>query len=300
MSKHQNVGSEESPVCKHNQRGFCRNGSQCLQPHNNNICQKRVCRDQNCRERHPKECKYYTRNSDCKWKEECVYKHKKSESKIKIDMLETKVEELEDELKQMKNNLSEIMVKMLLDEEKEYNYKNSQQDGDSKEYCVSEVEKENFNCNQCKFRCNKEVTLNKHKNTKHESHKCDECGHNFKSSSKLGKHKIRDHLKAKQCDNQSEKDQSDKIEENKLDEDCFNFDDVSDLFQKETIEGGIVYACNLCDEGFDKYEEVQNHIVSNHQSILLRLRKDLNEEEEKEIDLFMKEFDEDGKRISPK
>ena len=111
---------------------------------------------------------------------------------------------------------------------KGYNYNNSQQDGDSKEYCVSEVEKENFNCNQCKFRCNKEVTLNKHKNTEHESHKCDECGHNFKSSSKLGKHKIRDHLKAKQCDNQSEKDQSDKIEENKLDEDCFDFDDVSD------------------------------------------------------------------------
>ena len=43
---------------------------------------------------------------------------------------------------------------------------------------------------------------------------------------------------------------------------------------------------------------VQNQIVSNHQNILLRVRKNLNEEEEKEIDLFMKEFDEDGNRIS--
>ena len=56
----------------------------------------------------------------------------------------------------------------------------------------------------------------------------------------------------------------------------------------------------MCDKGFDKYEEVQNHIVSNHQNILLKLRKDLNEEEEKEIDLFMKEFDKDGNRLAPK
>ena len=33
-------------------------------------------------------------------------------------MLETKVEKLEDELKQMKNNMSEIMVKMLLNEKR--------------------------------------------------------------------------------------------------------------------------------------------------------------------------------------
>ena len=50
-------------------------------------------------------------------------------------------------------------------------------------------------------------------------------------------------------------------------------------------------------EGFDNFEDVRKHIVKYHQNVLLQLRKDLNEDEEREIDDFIKEFDEDGKRI---
>ena len=39
---------------------------------------------------------------------------------------------------------------------------------------------------------------------------------------------------------------------------------VQDLFQIEVLEGEEVFACNVCDEGFDKEDEVSNHITINH------------------------------------
>ena len=117
MSELQNVGQVRSPVCKHHQRGYCRNESQCSQTHNDNVCKERVCRNPECRERHPKICKYYIRNGECRWKEECAYKHKRSDSNTKIDILEREVKELKDDIKQLCKNMSEMMIKMISLEE---------------------------------------------------------------------------------------------------------------------------------------------------------------------------------------
>ena len=96
----------EPTVSKHNQRGYCRCGSKCQQLHNNKICGKRVCCNTSCIDRHPRTCKYYLRNSECKWKEDCAYLHRISDSSIKIDMLEIKVKELKTEMKETKINMS--------------------------------------------------------------------------------------------------------------------------------------------------------------------------------------------------
>ena len=69
------------------------------------------------------------------------------------------------------------------------------------------------------------------------------------------------------------------------------------MFQKEIVDGECLEVCNLFNKGFDNFEDVQKHIVEYHQNVLLQLRKDLNEDEEREIDDFMEELDEDGKRI---
>ena len=70
------------------------------------------------------------------------------------------------------------------------------------------------------------------------------------------------------------------------------------MFQKEIVDGECLHVCNFCNEGFDNFEDVRKHIIKYHQHVLLQLRKDLNEDEEGEIDDFMKDFDEDGKRIN--
>ena len=86
MSDDQNVAHEQYPGCKHDQRGFCRNRSQCYQEHNNKICKESVCRNQMCREKHPKPCKFYIRNGQCMRKEEYAYEHNKSDDNIKIEI----------------------------------------------------------------------------------------------------------------------------------------------------------------------------------------------------------------------
>ena len=91
MSDKKNIGHEQLPVCKHHQRDFCRNRSQCNEEHNNKIYKERVCRNPRCRERHPKTCKFYIRNGECKWKEDCAYAHNKSDNNIKIEILENEV-----------------------------------------------------------------------------------------------------------------------------------------------------------------------------------------------------------------
>ena len=71
-----------------------------------------------CKERHPKTCKFYLRTGGCKWKEDCAYMHKKSSSNIKIDILESEVKKLKDDVRQLTKNMSEMMIKIITLEER--------------------------------------------------------------------------------------------------------------------------------------------------------------------------------------
>ena len=44
--------------------------------------------------------------------------------------------------------------------------------------------------------------------------------------------------------------------------------DENDMFQIEMVEDEIVYACNICDQGFKISEEVKKHITKVPQDIL--------------------------------
>ena len=91
MSGEENVRHGGPTVCKHHQKGYCRNGSQCHQPHNNEKCSEKVCRNPHCQERHPKTCNFYARYGGIK----------KSYNINKIDMLE-------EEVMNLKNHINEI------------------------------------------------------------------------------------------------------------------------------------------------------------------------------------------------
>ena len=64
-------------------------------------------------------------------------------------------------------------------------------------------------------------------------------------------------------------------------------DDV--LVQEKQVYGKCLHVCNLCNEGLDHYEDVRKHIVKYHQNVVLKLRMDLSEDEEREIDNLMKD-----------
>ena len=88
------------------------------------------------------------------------------------------------------------------------------------------------------------------------------------------------------------------LESHNKDEDLF-----LDLFQMEVLEGEDVYACNICDEGFDKIDEVKNHISIYHKDTLMQITKNIEEVEEDSSsdesfgDSWLAKFDEDGNRL---
>lgn len=57
--------------------------------------------------------------------------------------------------------------------------------------------------------------------------------------------------------------------ENEFEEDYDNEDGAEwDLYQIEMVNGDMVWACNLCDHGFDSSVEMKNHMQSKHDRIL--------------------------------
>ena len=61
--------------------------------------------------------------------------------------------------------------------------------------------------------------------------------------------------------------------------DC-GFEGIEDMFQIEIMDGEQVYACNICNEGFDQDAEVKKHIEEKHNEIIQQITKDLVESEE--------------------
>ena len=56
------------------------------------------------------------------------------------------------------------------------------------------------------------------------------------------------------------------------------------MFQIEVVEGEQVYACNICNEGFDQDAEIKKHIGENHSEIIIQIAKNLEENEKMEGD----------------
>ena len=67
------------------------------------------------------------------------------------------------------------------------------------------------------------------------------------------------------------------------------------------MEGENEYACNVCNEGFYRDDEIKNHITSNHKEVFLQNSKNINEEDnesdESFDDAWLAKFDNDKNRI---
>ena len=136
-----------------------------------------------------------------------------------------------------------------------------------------------FKCSQCDYISKTDMSLKKHVNTKHP----------LQNTQYIKKGKS--HSKSED----------------------FVFDGIDDLFQIEILEGEQVYACNVCDQGFDRDEEIRTHIEIDHKEIILQISENIDKEKESKVtdnsdessgeESIMNDselyagFDEDGNRI---
>ena len=101
-----------SPVCKHNQQGYCKFGSHCQMFHNNNVCKEIVCTDRNCTKRHPRSCKYLNLYGRCRFPS-CAYAHIKSNIQSEIEKLEKEVKDLKHEMAELRYTVSGILARLV-------------------------------------------------------------------------------------------------------------------------------------------------------------------------------------------
>ena len=93
--------------CPHYNTGYCKFNDQCRYPHYYTICEKSICKDIECKKRHPKTCR---NGENCKFNKQnaCAYKHDAhNQSQIKdTKNLTDKTESIEKEVKILKAEIS--------------------------------------------------------------------------------------------------------------------------------------------------------------------------------------------------
>ena len=149
---------------------FCKFGEDCQRNHNNQICVNiSNCRNNKCFKRHPKECKNFNIDGKCRLKERCAYQHVKQLSNNDIYELVGKVLARNiKEIADLTQEVNELKTKVDI-LEKNIEIDNSlKQDTDKQPNDIEKDDAKNiFQCDECDYKCKKQLTLSKHKNTKH-------------------------------------------------------------------------------------------------------------------------------------
>ena len=244
---------------------------------------------QTCVLRHPKMCKRIVTEGLCQFGNKCAYNHRRTSTSqcIYTDAVHHDVQKLKDEVDSLKIFIRSLLhireeadelKKSVEDIKKELNLLAATNiaiqeqidylNEESDEESTSGDEKVAYKenkCCKCEFVGDTEVSLKKHMNTKHPPTI---------------------------------------IKTNNINEDPM-LDGIDEHFQIEFLEGEQVYACNICDEGFDIEDEIKKHIAVNHKDILIEISKNIDEEEDdncseesimNDSELYAG-FDEDGNRI---
>ena len=83
----------EEEVCMYYKFGFCKFKSTCKRQHFDQKCENlSKCRTiANCMKRHPKTCKRFALQSDCRYGKDCAYNHEESISITEDRELKEKV-----------------------------------------------------------------------------------------------------------------------------------------------------------------------------------------------------------------
>ena len=105
--------------CFHNNKGYCKFGVECHFQHYYDLCLEKVCREKECKARHPKYCK---NGDNCKFnkKKICAYRHENlnSVTEIEAQNIMKECEALEEEVKKLKVEIAEMKENVKKKEQK--------------------------------------------------------------------------------------------------------------------------------------------------------------------------------------
>ena len=93
--------------CYHNNRGYCSFGEKCKYQHFQEVCSKTLCRDSECKKRHPVICRY---NDDCKFNKmnSCAFKHITAKNSRVSEKLEEQIKTATDEITSLKSEITAL------------------------------------------------------------------------------------------------------------------------------------------------------------------------------------------------
>ena len=195
-------------ICKFNQTGFCKFKEHCKKEHNNEVCGNlNECKDEKFTKRHPNICKNFTEDKNCRHKDRCAYLHTEKvnyqttiNEQVTLLILkhEKDIAQLTEEVNTLKTLVNSMSLKLVSYSENQDSPELGNEEKDVEDEAV--ISDPKYECSLCNFKSEKQITLNKHMNTKHE-----ECKSNATSNTQeIKEHRnsfVKNTLKAKfYCD----------------------------------------------------------------------------------------------------
>ena len=104
--------SLEKKGCLHFQKGYCKFGPQCRFEHVKELCKKESCDIEDCKLRHPINCKFFAVYGNCKFGTYRAYSHLSSKESDKIIKLEQSLLETNSKIKKQETEI--ISLKNLI------------------------------------------------------------------------------------------------------------------------------------------------------------------------------------------
>ena len=175
-------------ICSHYMFGYCKYKESCVKQHVKGECKKlAACKSKVCLKRHPKVCKRFAVEKFCKYGPGCAYLHrldpsagvqknKDIENDLKIKLLEEEVVLLRSQILQLGVMTQELSDKVdLMSDKKDTEFNATEAQRQASENNIKDTYKDlkkpakakKYKCNQCSCTFKKDITLRKHKNTKH-------------------------------------------------------------------------------------------------------------------------------------
>ena len=201
--------------CYHNNRGYCSFRDKCRYEHFQEICSKSVCRDKECKKRHPVNCRY---KDDCKFykMKMCAFKHdanQKTKFAVASSDLEDKYNMVNEEINKLKSELTDLKREINMKERELLKSKMEIEQLKKELTHYQESEKESIIKNDTKLVENvkKDMDLQNHLAQKHIDHvirpdiettvsqsietnfECEKCCLKFSSTEKVKEHQSEMH-----------------------------------------------------------------------------------------------------------
>ena len=183
--------NQNSFQCYHNNRGYCQYGDKCRYQHYKDSCQKRVCKEKECKYRHPKLCKY---RESCKFlkKQICSYKHDLINKEKDLKETANKVKECENEVQKLRSEVFILMNNVQMKQNLIEEFIRDKKENENMLVDVKENSKELEDKNS--------VYKNEISKLKIQLEKKNETNRELENKCKYLEIKLEEHFKCKECD----------------------------------------------------------------------------------------------------